>query len=133
MTAKTLLWRNKEVSANASVAASKAAAASAWSLWGAIAIGAAIGASVLAFKNAFAKGVENFKGGLALVGEKGPELVNLPRGSSVFSNEKSMNMLATAGGGSINIDLRGSVFSSKRAYKDLEDSLFRVIKNNRKI
>ena len=79
----------------------------------------------------FAKGVRDFAGGLAIVGERGPELVNLPRGSDVFSNEDSRQILA--GAGSINIDLRGSVFSSKRAYKDLEDSLFRVIKNNRKV
>lgn len=31
----------------------------------------------------FAKGVSNFGGGLAMVGEQGPELVNLPKGSSV--------------------------------------------------
>jgi SLT domain-containing protein len=33
---------------------------------------------------AFAKGVLNFKGGRALVGEEGPELVTLPAGSNVF-------------------------------------------------
>ncbi len=32
----------------------------------------------------FASGVENFAGGLAVVGERGPELVNLPRGSNVI-------------------------------------------------
>jgi hypothetical protein len=32
----------------------------------------------------FASGVENFAGGLALVGERGPELVNLPGGSDVI-------------------------------------------------
>jgi hypothetical protein len=32
----------------------------------------------------FAGGVENFAGGMALVGERGPELVNLPRGSDVI-------------------------------------------------
>lgn len=31
----------------------------------------------------FASGVDNFSGGLAVVGENGPELVNLPKGSSV--------------------------------------------------
>ncbi len=31
----------------------------------------------------FASGVTNFSGGLAMVGERGPELVHLPRGSSV--------------------------------------------------
>jgi hypothetical protein len=35
---------------------------------------------------AFAGGVNNFSGGLALVGERGPELVNLPRGSDVIPN-----------------------------------------------
>ena len=32
----------------------------------------------------FAGGVSNFSGGLAVVGERGPELVNLPRGSDVI-------------------------------------------------
>lgn len=35
---------------------------------------------------AFADGVINFGGGMALVGERGPELVNLPRGSDVIPN-----------------------------------------------
>lgn len=34
----------------------------------------------------FAEGVQNFSGGLAIVGERGPELVNLPRGSDVIPN-----------------------------------------------
>lgn len=34
----------------------------------------------------FAGGVSNFKGGLAVVGERGPELVNLPGGSDVIPN-----------------------------------------------
>jgi hypothetical protein len=34
----------------------------------------------------FAGGVQNFSGGLAIVGERGPELVNLPGGSSVIPN-----------------------------------------------
>ena len=34
----------------------------------------------------FAGGTTNAPGGLALVGERGPELVNLPRGSQVFPN-----------------------------------------------
>jgi phage-related protein len=47
----------------------------------------------------FASGVSNFAGGMALVGENGPELVNLPGGSSVFTNSDSRRMLAGAGGG----------------------------------
>lgn len=34
----------------------------------------------------FAEGVTNFRGGLAIVGERGPEVVRLPRGSDVIPN-----------------------------------------------
>lgn len=36
----------------------------------------------------FANGTDNAPGGLAIVGEKGPELVNLPRGSQVIPNHQ---------------------------------------------
>lgn len=36
----------------------------------------------------FAGGVRNFEGGLAVVGERGPELVHLPRGSDVIPNDQ---------------------------------------------
>lgn len=36
-----------------------------------------------------ARGTSNWKGGLTWVGEEGPEIVNLPRGSEVLSNTKS--------------------------------------------
>lgn len=36
----------------------------------------------------FASGVQNFRGGVALVGERGPELVNLPKGSDVIPNHQ---------------------------------------------
>jgi tape measure domain-containing protein len=50
----------------------------------------------------FADGVRNFSGGLAVVGERGPELVNLPKGADVFTNEESRKM--TAGNGGITIE-----------------------------
>lgn len=37
---------------------------------------------------ALAKGTDNFGGGPALIGEKGPEILNLPKGSSVTPNNK---------------------------------------------
>lgn len=49
----------------------------------------------------FATGVENFSGGLAVVGERGPELVNLPRGSSVIPN----NQIGGVGGGTTNVNI----------------------------
>ena len=55
----------------------------------------------------FADGVDNFGGGMAIVGEKGPELLNLPRGSGIVPNKD----LGGVGGGAThnwNIDARGS-------------------------
>lgn len=42
----------------------------------------------------FATGVENFAGGMAMVGERGRELVFLPRGSTVVPNQKTEELMA---------------------------------------
>lgn len=42
----------------------------------------------------FASGTNYAPGGLAWVGERGPELVNLPRGSQVYDHQRSMAMVA---------------------------------------
>ena len=44
-----------------------------------------------------AAGTDNWRGGLTWVGEGGPELVSLPRGSQIYSNQESMQ-IATSGG-----------------------------------
>lgn len=54
----------------------------------------------------FATGVQDFSGGIALVGEKGPELVNLPRGSDVIPNDK----LKSVGGGTVNVTVQAGAF-----------------------
>lgn len=51
----------------------------------------------------FAKGTSSAPGGLAWVGEEGPELVNLPRGSQVFDATRSAVM--ANGGGRLSIVL----------------------------
>lgn len=56
MRAATALWKAEEVSAAAAVGAARAAAASAWTLWGAIAIGAAIGAAIMSMAGQFKNG-----------------------------------------------------------------------------
>lgn len=43
----------------------------------------------------FARGVENYSGGWAIVGEAGPELAYLPKGSDVYSNRKSKGMMGS--------------------------------------
>jgi hypothetical protein len=51
--------------------------------------------SSLSKRAAFATGVRNYTGGMALVGERGPELVQLPKGSNVITN----GQLSAMGGG----------------------------------
>ena len=50
-----------------------------------------------------AEGTRNFTGGPAIVGERGPELVNLPRGTDVYSNRESRAMAGNNIYGDINI------------------------------
>lgn len=54
----------------------------------------------------FAGGTMSAPGGMAWVGEKGPELVNLPRGSQVIPNDAVNSM--GSGGAVFNIDARGA-------------------------
>jgi len=59
------------------------------------------------FMPGFANGTSYAPGGMALVGERGPELVNLPRGSQVIPNHK---IGGVSGGNpiSISVDARGA-------------------------
>jgi TP901 family phage tail tape measure protein len=45
-----------------------------------------------------ATGVRNFGGGLAMVGERGPELVNLPPGSDVYNARQTRRMMGAPAG-----------------------------------
>jgi hypothetical protein len=83
----------------------------------------------------FATGIENFGGGLAMVGERGPELVYLPPKTNVYSNEDTGNMLnnlktnnstinnlstiSTAGGNTYNINMQ----IAANNIKDISDLL----------
>ena len=70
--------------------------------------------------NPFADGGVTTKG-LSLVGEKDPELINLPRGTRVHSNKDSRNMLASSGqrGGTINnINITVNAKDTSRAEMD---------------
>lgn len=74
----------------------------------------------------FARGVENFSGGLAVVGERGPEIVNLPRGSDVIPNNRIGS--TSTGNTTININvglMTGSAIERREAamkmFEDLKD------------
>ena len=64
-------------------------------------------------------------GGMALVGERGPELVNLPHGARVHSNAASRNM---GGGGAIHVHVHGRVGSSDAEIRDIAQKVAREIK-----
>jgi hypothetical protein len=49
-------------------------------------------------QNRFAVGTRNAPGGMALVGERGPEMINLPRGSQVIPAAQTANMMGGVGG-----------------------------------
>jgi hypothetical protein len=53
----------------------------------------------------FANGVRDFSGGIAVVGERGPELVSLPTGSSVIPNHN----LSSFGGGDITFNVSSRI------------------------
>jgi len=81
-----------------------------------IAIGRAI--SNATNRNAFAVGTRYAPGGMALVGERGPEMINLPRGSQVIPAAQTSQMMGGIGG-AIEVFgmLRGQdIFFSNRKY-----------------
>lgn len=62
----------------------------------------------------FAGGVRNFGGGLAIVGERGPEMVHLPSGSNVYTNGEMQGMMLGGSPLTVNVDARGSTMSESR-------------------
>lgn len=59
------------------------------------------------YANGFnAGGTENWRGGLTWVGEAGPELVNLPRGTQILSAQDSESRIGTVYIGSVVIDAK---------------------------
>jgi len=81
----------------------------------------------------FSKGVENFRGGMALVGEDGPELVNLPKGSDVIPNHKMIENVAKPSANStskvsnsnysITLNVTPLVATSKQALRDMSKEI----------
>jgi tape measure domain-containing protein len=67
----------------------------------------------------FANGVTNFSGGVALVGEKGPELVNLPRGSNVIPNNQ-------IGSGGATVYQTNNIYGDMDMEQSLRDLVFAV-------
>lgn len=76
--------------------------------------------------NAHAAGTTFAPGGLSLVGEKGPELINLPRGSRVYNAQDTEEMLSGGGSGrstTVNVTINGVKIDNER---DMQRQAYRI-------
>lgn len=78
----------------------------------------------------FAHGVRNFVGGLALVGERGAELVNLPRGADVIRNADIGQSMRGGGNGGLHVSAEVNITMSqdfekmkRRVLQEVEEKL----------
>lgn len=72
----------------------------------------------------FAKGTNWFGGGIALVGEEGPELVNLPSGSSVKTANETRTILQNKNPDvSVNVHIHGNFYGNDKAADELGEKI----------
>ncbi len=77
-------------------------------------------AQLKAAGHAFAQGTAFAPGGMALVGEMGPELVNLPRGSQVIPNPRLGSEVT------VNVTVEGSVVAERDLAQRIRQELIRT-------
>lgn len=77
----------------------------------------------------YANGTQYFRGGTALVGERGPELVNLPGGSKVTNNTNTKKVLNSSNNNSFNITINTGSMSSNEVINDLMPKLKLALAN----
>jgi len=76
--------------------------------------------------NPFANGGTT-KSGLSLVGERGPELVRLPNGSRVHTNQESKRMMAGGGGNNITVNIQGRIGASDSELRQIAQKVGQMI------
>ena len=75
------------------------------------------------YEGAMAKGGMTKKGGLYLVGERGPELVSLPGGANVYNNAQTQSMT----GNTYNITVQGRIGASDAELRDIAQKIGRMV------
>ena len=83
--------------------------------WAPIGLAMAAGAAMMFASGAFAKGGVTPNSGTFLVGEEGPELVNLPGNSRIHSNGATRGMM----GNTINVHINGRLGASDQEIRDI--------------
>jgi len=139
MAAATKVWAVAEIAWNAAVAGAKAVAASAWALWGSIAIGAAIMASVMGFMPQFANG--GIVGGNSYTGDH--MMVRANSGELILNDRQQAELWAMAngrssgGGNGIVVQITGNYLLDQASIDGLAesvgDSIFRAVQNERSV
>jgi methyl-accepting chemotaxis protein len=84
----------------------------------------------------FADGVRNFAGGLAIVGEQGPELMHVPKGSDIYSapqtrsilNNMTPSRMITSNNRQENVNLYGDIVIDAKSVEEFND-IISVLKN----
>lgn len=74
--------------------------------------GAVLGAIAGGIAGSFAEGTDNGKGGLSLVGERGPEMIVLPKGANVINNKNIERLSEIYKNNSTNSSLNSSTVSN---------------------
>jgi len=67
----------------------------------------------------FEQGTKDYPGGIGLVGERGPELVTLPRGAQIFNNDDTRQMLRNNGDININNPVFNSPLDLRQAVREV--------------
>jgi hypothetical protein len=88
-----------------------------------IGVGGLVGAGV-GYTATAATGGKIQKGGWAIVGERGPELVNLPTGANVYSNSASSR---ATGSTVINVNINGRLGASDSELREISQKVGRMI------
>jgi TP901 family phage tail tape measure protein len=136
MAAVAKVTAKQQIAAATAEGSAKAVSAHAGIPFVGVALGIAAAAALVAAINSLAKlqtGVRGFRGGPAMVGEKGAEIVNLPMGSDVFNAGETRNLLArrnSSGGNTIiNFNITGNNFNGTD--EETADKIFEVFYERR--
>ena len=67
------------------------------------------------------------QGGLAMVGERGPELINMPKGTSVHSNDTTKGMMGKSTTNNVSVNVSGRVGASDSELRDIAKKIGRMV------
>ena len=67
------------------------------------------------------------RGGMTMVGERGPELINLPKGTSVHSNDTTKTMMGGHVTNNISVNVNGRLGASDTELRDIAKKIGRMV------